>query len=1305
MVIQLPRTDATPPADFASKWTGGRRLAAGVASGLAVLILLHPSDADALPYIPLLFAASSIFYQILLLAALYIPLAFRTVRRSAVMLGFNPVFRRVAAVLPAILLVSWAVMLRVGGPAAAPADIPAATRTTGGLTQRISRCRPISDGFAKAFGIQPGSMVVDPRPPESFNTYHLDGTCNFQASELATSLPVLDKLRSGNGRVFLVNEVMAFARDLRNALPDMLASVGRDDPVEGSEREFRYGGLTWTDLPMDLKTIYKSGLARGGVGIGGDGGPGDYVVGRDGRPVGIQVGNLRFMGFVGGIPDLPESFAGLTPAMMSRALRDGYALAFIDTSTNTWISRAEVIHVPAWDVSPDSLKMHVQERTEGVLLACRDSVSCNLASGLAAELKGGDIRAVGLVRLPGGLANLVENPPRFSDDTTSRALAWALVFIAILLGATAWHFLRRWTESLRAGDHRITGRLLDLVPFTIIFAMALSSGFVSDLLASDIERPAWFARQVFSPGGSTVVRLAGPALLTIATISLFLLFQAARIRGIAAFLATAGLILAGLSFQHGRFFNFEALTLFQIVALQSGIAAIMVVTLPGTQSVFARLRCRKGPFALLPVDLAARDAACGGKVAGLAPALACGIDIPRSIVLMGRAGDFLEYDLSASLLSALRGARTVGRGPLVVRSSAPDEDVSGAATPGKYLSLTGVTRDGLVEAVREVVRAYLANGVAQKDRVAVLIQGQVRGSLAGVALRESAHKGGGILVAADAGTNFAITGGADSPTARLDRIGKHSGRWIERRFTRRELDPSMFLTLMETVEKYRGGAREIEWSMVAGKIVLLQARSAPRADEPPLPESPASALATVGAACGKMTQTGRMFRTVLDRRDLDEFLPRTSMCTTELLDDIYRMAGARGPADALRILVPPVTSPHMVSIDGVCFRNVVPSHAVSNVLFVPAHILARAWYRAFPGALARRLAAEYGQLLESIPADRPADRTAVTPAAAAGHIIAARNALINGPGRLSVAIGYLTFLESTRGPRRGRKTPTEHDPFLLGLSGLEPTAPDGLSNLAAMFPHRAMPDLAIERPRMGETNDAPAIRLPDSSTLPPLPNDGMPLRDVLDYLRGAVRQVMGIHCAALRLAYLSLEHMSPDIDVFALSTAEIAAIAGGANLPKLHPGADSAPPAEKCPQTLTLTALEYWASSGTPIPAGPARFAGTWISSPGTIKVRIVAIIDEPVEATKIRETAPAEDFGAIPFLVLARCDVRTVASVPDGFGIICEGGSVLSHAGLVAAQRSMPALFGVSGATRMFHPGDIAIISASGAIELSRTA
>ncbi|HPB51639.1 MAG TPA: PEP/pyruvate-binding domain-containing protein [Myxococcota bacterium] len=1302
-VIQLPRTEATPPASFASTRTGGRLFAVATALPLCGLILLHPSDAVALPYIPLLFAASSIFYQILLLIALYVPFAFRIVRRRAVILGYNPVFRSVAAILPAVLLISWAVVLWMGGTAGTVVDVPAAIRTTGSLGERISRCRPISDDFAKAFGIPQGSMVVDPRPPESFNTYHLDGSCNFQALELATSLPVQDRLRSGNGNVFLVNEVMAFARDLRSALPDMLASVGRGDPVEGNDREFRYAGMTWSDLSMDLKTIYKSGLSRSGVGITGESGPGGFVVGRDGRAVGVQVGSLRFMGFVGGIPDLPESFAGLTPAMMSRAMHDGHAVAFIDTSTNAWTSRAGIIHIPAWDVSPDSLKRHVEGRAEGVLLGCRDSVSCNLASGLAAEMKGDGLRAVGLVRLPGGLSDLVENPPAVTTAATSLVLAWGLVVIAILLCASGWHLLRRRTEVFRSGDRRITGKILDLLPFTIIFAMTLSSGFVSDLLVSDIERPAWFARQVFSPGGSTVVRLAGPALLTIATISLFLLFQAARIRGIAAFLATAGLILAGLSFQHGRFFNFEALTLFQIVVLQSGIAAIMAVTLPGTQSVFARLWCRKGSFTLLPVDLAARDAACGGKVAGLALALACGIDIPRSIVIMGRAGDFLEDTHAAGLLSAMPRARTVGRGTLVVRSSAPDEDVSGAATPGKYLSLTDVTREGLVEAVSEVVRAYLANGVAEKDRVAVLVQRQVRGSLAGVALRESARKGGDILVAADAGTNFAVTGGTDSPTTRMDRIGKYSGQWLEDRFTRRELDPSMFLTLMEAVEKYCGGAREIEWTLVAGKMVLLQARGAPRADEPPLPESPASVLATVGAACRKMTRTGRMFRPVLDRRDLDEFLPRTSVCTTELLDDIYRMAGARGSTDALRILVPPVTSPHMVSIDGVCFRNVVPSHAVSNVLFVPAHILARAWYRAFPGALARRLADEYRQLVESIPVDRPADLTAVTPAAAAGQIIAARKALISGPGRLSVAIGYLTFLESTRGPRRRRKMPTEHDPFLLALSGLETTAPDGLSRLAALFPYRAMPDLAIERPRMGETADNIMIRLPDSSTLPPLPNDGMPLRDVLDYLRGAVRQVMGIHCAAIRFEYQQLGRMTPGVDVFTLSTAEIAAIANGGGLPKLRPDADSAPPAEKCPQTLTLTALEYWASTGTPIPPGPARFAGTWISSPGTIKVRIVALIDEPVEATKIREADPTADFGAIPFLVLAKCDVRTVASVPDGFGIICEGGSVLSHAGLVAAQRSMAALFGVPGASERLHSGDVVVIDASGAIRLPR--
>lgn len=105
------------------------------------------------------------------------------------------------------------------------------------------------------------------------------------------------------------------------------------------------------------------------------------------------------------------------------------------------------------------------------------------------------------------------------------------------------------------------------------------------------------------------------------------------------------------------------------------------------------------------IDLAdATIANAGPKMGRLGELIRAGVDVPGGFVIASQAcsGGLLREDLRADIVAAYRRLSADGTAPVVVRSSATDEDGSGASFAGIYNSYLGLV------GVEEVIPAVQA---------------------------------------------------------------------------------------------------------------------------------------------------------------------------------------------------------------------------------------------------------------------------------------------------------------------------------------------------------------------------------------------------------------------------------------------------------------------------------------------------------------------------------------------------------------------------------------------------------------------
>jgi phosphohistidine swiveling domain-containing protein len=275
----------------------------------------------------------------------------------------------------------------------------------------------------------------------------------------------------------------------------------------------------------------------------------------------------------------------------------------------------------------------------------------------------------------------------------------------------------------------------------------------------------------------------------------------------------------------------------------------------------------------LPLDGRGADvSAVGGKGASLDRLVGYGMPVPRAAVLttsayqafVAAAGDDFQAPLPAALAEALESvyAHVSGGGPVAVRSSAIAEDLPSASFAGQYVSCLNVDHDGLEQAVRSCWASLWSPGVAayrsakglsgSETAMAVVIQSMVDAEQSGVLFTVDpvAPDTACMRVEVVDGFGEALVSGAATPA--VFHLGRHDASPAER-------DAPAFLRelgrLAAEIERREGRPQDVEWSVAAGTVNILQAR--PITAQPPTGRDgfdtpPAAGVTYTPAGVGEM---------------------------------------------------------------------------------------------------------------------------------------------------------------------------------------------------------------------------------------------------------------------------------------------------------------------------------------------------------------------------------------------------------------------------------------------------------------------
>ncbi|MBD0334509.1 MAG: glycerol-3-phosphate acyltransferase [Cyanobacteria bacterium Co-bin13] len=287
------------------------------------------------------------------------------------------------------------------------------------------------------------------------------------------------------------------------------------------------------------------------------------------------------------------------------------------------------------------------------------------------------------------------------------------------------------------------------------------------------------------------------------------------------------------------------------VACLSGLIAWIYQKLPDDLDLSANqgrlesqtmFRFFRGDRALLSLDQPLSAAKVGGKAATLAQLRAWGYPVPLGYVLP--AGDDPKPLIEITQPSPTQ--------PVVVRSSALDEDTELASAAGLYTSIVNVTSQPALEvAIQRCFASYNNPGAVKyrRDRntpdqgLAVLVQTQVQGVFSGVAFSRDpiARCGDAVVIEALPGAASQVVSGQQTPESYQVWIGPDDLGPLESEDAWK-IPEALTLTvegagevparLIQQVaylarhleEHYHGIPQDIEWSYDGETLWLLQSR-------------------------------------------------------------------------------------------------------------------------------------------------------------------------------------------------------------------------------------------------------------------------------------------------------------------------------------------------------------------------------------------------------------------------------------------------------------------------------------------------
>ncbi len=744
-----------------------------------LLVLFVPRPALALPNPFVLVFFIDLLLQVTIVLILVFTAGFAWVRLRMYLLFPSVAVRTLLLV---VMLGSFSVLTMT------MVDVPTLSRPpTADFNKRLRSCKPLSADLAAKLSLPEGAVVVDPRPSAAFASYRLRGSCNFSRDEMLTSDPVRRLLRNARGGVLLVYD------------NDLSLSVFFEDHVPCD--------INLEALAGGLRRYYKN--VDGASGCGGLGEVPNLVVDQEDEPVNIQLGPLWTLGAYRSFMAPGARWRRLPSAAVPWALDRGIPvvdLRFQREDTDKLLS------VPPWDAYLSTLDKVAGEEIDEVILICDDPPVCLAAEALAFQLaeRGGS---------PYGYVLSYEDGSALATGSylSPECSKWVvpLVLLFILVCSPALVILMVWVGRKFVARPRLSIAFKAAGPLVGI-AVALPVGPLATLLTNELNHVGWATLDLIDVrrfGLGWIVAVL-PVLYVVAT---YLVERRLERRSWTFRIALLLTLLAIIPFVRAGYLRL--LTLAAVSTAMIGQLIMQVIT-----RIRHRSNARRGDGTprLVPLEVVGGVAAAGSKAQLLAEAHKDGMRVPAGLVLLTGVRAYLAGPSHAVLR---RVSEFLGPGPLVVRSTAPDEDVAGSLTAGRYLSFHDISAEGVDEAVRKVLGDYLEKGVDGEREVGVIIQRQVQGNWAGVAVREPACSGSGILVEVCRGENFEVTEGRGAELR--DRIGRFSRSWLLGHLDDRKLPARLMLEIFERLESRIGGPAQIEFSYDKRSIYVLQVRSAP----------------------------------------------------------------------------------------------------------------------------------------------------------------------------------------------------------------------------------------------------------------------------------------------------------------------------------------------------------------------------------------------------------------------------------------------------------------------------------------------
>ena len=790
--------------------------------------------------------------------------------------------------------------------------------------------------------------------------------------------------------------------------------------------------------------------------------------------------------------------------------------------------------------------------------------------------------------------------------------------------------------------------------------------------------------------------------------------------------------------------------------------AFLVIQGVALQAIGRRLGWdRRGELAEPPVDdgfVNLADAhrlplATGKKAERLGMLIEAGHAVPDGFVVTGAITGRASMRPDAPMFDAAETRRldalwkSLGGGPVAVRSSGTREDGEEASFAGVYESILNVSRDEFEEAVREVHASLDSNraaeyasrsgetveGDAGTSLGGIVVQKMVAAEYAGVMFTEHPATSGAIMVELVSGLAEALVSGTVTPDTFS--FGKITGERLIDGDDEPEppIDLAPLLEFGRQLEREFGQPQDIEWAWAKGRFSLLQARDITRSitrGRSPRNLAERERARLIAQLLGRRS-VGRREpdidpeAPVFEQNELSELLPRPTPVSADLMGRLWAAGGSTDLACqdlGIPYDVHVRSVPYITRVFGWTYVN---RHEERRRLGKGPSALATFRLARDAEATERAFREDFLPRLQDDMIERNAialDRLALPTALAlleswterfvAETYVEAERINIAADFHLKTALGKLAAAKLDPAAWLGDVGETTVSRAMAHISGERVTA-DDVEAFLLTFGHRAPLDYELSSPRFDEDmalvrqyveRSIGTARDEQGAEQDDLPADKVlriSVRRARDFmcLKEEAKHFCLIELAQIRRLLLAIDDRAGlEGRVFQLSLDEIGQLDDTSALAALVTLADERLADTRLaapllpPPALSIGDLERLdlLTGQRPGASGGGELAGKRVAGEHTVTGRVRVIVD----------AAGIDAFEADEILVARMTDPTWYPLFAKARGIVTEIGGWLSHAAIVAREYDLPAIVGVNGACRNLSTGDVVTLHADGSVE-----